>query len=436
MKILIRYVAFFMLVILSESALSQQYVESIPSYDKLYLDVKVYRLFCFQEIDSVTFISCISVKKSGSMKCYSYMHTYNPVTDTYEVVSKQEVDEKAMRLIVWSSYIRKNNEIFRIRDEARGGILRCYLDKVTDKGVEEASEPFYSKKTDKLSPDDVMYVKKVGDVWVMACVAPSSMKDRGIQLVVLEGETFKVVKEKFFSSNHMIHTLKYIGLDQKYVLYSIDYEQENTEKRYVHLISFDGSDFSELTYFDEKNKIKNCQLFVFNNTLNMYVFSTNDIKPIGNSWKEEVFTVDLKKPSFIKTDSKNLSLSESASNHPKNLSTLNEIGYFYKTDIVHDSDAVYMIAFTSKYGGESWDYVVSKISDGEVIWSNYVYRPFGYNPIKILENKDSEIILSDILLPKASIGNEYEGQESIYSISKNTGEVKFVRNAGEVKFTR
>lgn len=435
MRILIRYVAFFMLVLLSESVLSQQYAESTPSFDKLYKDVKVNRLFCFKEVDSVTFISCISVKKSGSMKCYSYMHTYNPVTDTYEVVSKQEVNEKAMRLIVWSTYIRKNNEIFRIRDEARGGILRCYLDKVTDKGVEEASEPFYSKKTDKLSPDDVMYVKKVGEVWVMACVCPPGMKDRGIQLVVLEKETFKVVKEKFFSTNHLDGTLKYIGFDQKYVLYSIDYE-DDSKKRYVHLFSFQGNDFSELTYLDEKNRIKNCQLFGFNNTLNMYVFSANDIKPLGKTWKVEVFAVDLQKPGLIKTDSQNLSISESASSHNKNLSMLYELGYFYKTDVFCDADAIYIVGFTSKYGGGSWDYLVSKISDGKVVWSNYVYRPFGNDLIKTLENKTSEIVLSEIILPEVGVTEEVKGQEFIYSISKNTGEVKLIRNAGEVKVAR
>ncbi|GEM_PF-3625989 len=275
------------------------------------------------------------------------------------------------------SYLRIENEIFQIRIEKTSKQTAYFNDKFDGEKFMMSSKPFFSKKEKKLDFSMIAGFKAYNNSIIM-----SSHEEIGDSTLFINTyfdiNTFKEISTRSFAICNQSSIKEAFFIDGKnFYLYSN--KNNSSKKNLFKLTVLDNGIFKELKFDEEIIDDEKIKLFYVYKMDNMYYLYT--IFAINDQCKTAVYKINLENLNcaLIEKNIVNVeNTNNDTSNSTKRSSSYTYRNYFTLSKVIYDKNDIYLIStysfFDETVGLIEKELLVTKISDGKVLWSKLFNR--------------------------------------------------------------
>lgn len=421
-------IVFFLLFILQSFA---QLNSHHKNFNKSKETIKGYDIVTFTGeyyIDSTVLIQSLIIRENAKNKYIYLVSEYNSELDSL-VTKRYKMTQEELHE---SCFFKSENQIYRLRSvlsfklqQSKNDQINYFKEKLTDTGFEISKTPFMTG----LSSDGfclIREVTKINNKYVLIGVKTSiegihpmtisSVKE--ITFFTIESEKFELLSKKSYqvAEERLAYrsSFRHLIINNQLIVYYASFDRNNKDYWKINIISTNGAESNELVYQYNNGKIKNCVIFDNNKKLNLYILSALNEK----KWQSSLLSIDLLNSKISEVS--NQEINEASTNNPEKAY---DFAYFSNYDLIKENNEVYIANYTN-YQGQSWDFIVSKLSSNNIVWNNYILRRirvFNYDkkgniisyhsPILYKINNE-EIILNDL----------YKKTKIEYHFNKESGE--------------
>ncbi|GEM_PF-6776499 len=371
-------------------------IQSFKSYSQKFDDnkfIKDYGITTIKHlnrIDSVTIIITADITENLLIKLVMYVAKYN-VNNGQFLFDKLELSHQEIYNNYDASYVKKQDDIFRIRSENNGKESFYYFDKLENLKFKNVSTIFQGEKSNGFN------FYQLDDCYVLTSSIKSQLYYTNFEIHLLNFNDFTVISSKkySFTKKNKIFTINETKLKNN-IVFDYLFFDENDKKIKIKIISntsdqlneitINSSEFYPLTYLTLNNKT-----LIYSLNRDSYIGKLYEFNSDNSGIKElDSKLIPLELMTKENEDSKELSYSQKSS--------------FWIDNILYENNnTVYILSYSTHYHSEVGrtydDVIITKISENKIIWNQYINRGSRlskgqyYSDIQFIGD---ELILNDI----------------------------------------
>lgn len=339
-------------------------------------------------VDSSTMVSTVTIEEGILIKLVLFVSTFNEKTGKYES-KRLKTSHTTIHQNYGCAYIKIKGTIYRIRaKQGSKGEYEYFKDELVGDDFVESSEKILSGNLMQGYSYSMKIHKSLKYYYL------TTFEGGDVSINVFDAKSFKLVSNKFFlrpkDCNVSFFDVKYTLEDNTFFLY-YRYSEDKLSK--LNIISTDGINFKQTTYKNKPNMyFKSYVVFKQNEDFKLYTFNSSFPKETEIKWNTTISNFDIENGTISEIDSKIITEDMIIKSYGQHKYKQYENGYDYSLcKVLKDDNSVYIIncanTYLNDYGLNGAGLVISKISDQELDWNQFVYRSARMNAFdKFVEN--------------------------------------------------